>query len=273
MLHGNPTWSFLLPQSGRWRLRGELPRRRARPHRLRPVRQARRRALRLHACAAGRRPGSAAGAPGPARERHAGAARLGRHDRHGAGRSRHPERVKRLVMLNTAAFHLPAGKTLPWSLWLCRNTPLGPLLVRGLNAFSRGRGPLLCVAWPLPADARQRLSRAVRFLAQPHRACCASCRTFRCGPAIAAMTWFGEVQDGLAPLPRRADADLLGGKDFVFDDDFLAEWRRRFPAAEVHTFRRRGPFRAGGRRRGDHPPGARFPETASGAVVGRKGRR
>src|SRR5579885_1237969 len=52
--------------------------------------------------------------------------------------SRHPERVRRLVVLNTAAFGLPAGKRLPGSLWLCRNTPAGPLLVRGLGAFSRG---------------------------------------------------------------------------------------------------------------------------------------
>ena len=27
-----------------------------------------------------------------------------------------------------------------------------------------------------------------------------------------------------------------GGRDFVFDDRVLAEWQRRFPAAEVHTF-------------------------------------
>ena len=29
---------------------------------------------------------------------------------------------------------------------------------------------------------------------------------------------------------------LWGEKDFVFDMDYLAEWRRRFPAAETHTF-------------------------------------
>src|SRR6202035_4960963 len=50
---------------------------------------------------------------------------------------RRPGRVKRLVVRNTAAFHLPPGKRLPWSLWLCRNPLIGPLLVRGLNAFSR----------------------------------------------------------------------------------------------------------------------------------------
>src|SRR5262249_22136183 len=60
----------------------------------------------------------------------------------------HPERVKRLVILNTSAFLLPAGKVLPWQIWLVRNTPLGPLLVRGLNLFSRG-AVNSCVVKPL----------------------------------------------------------------------------------------------------------------------------
>src|SRR5437763_1827424 len=52
--------------------------------------------------------------------------------------ARHPERVKRLVVLNTAAFHLPKGKPLPRSLWWGRNTVLGTVLIRGFNAFCRG---------------------------------------------------------------------------------------------------------------------------------------
>jgi haloalkane dehalogenase len=33
-----------------------------------------------------------------------------------------------------------------------------------------------------------------------------------------------------------------GEKDFVFDTDYLAEWRRRFPAAEVHRFPEAGHY-------------------------------
>src|SRR3954451_10237190 len=47
--------------------------------------------------------------------------------------ARFPERVKRLVLLNTAAFPLPPAKRLPLSLWIARNTTLGAVLVRGLN--------------------------------------------------------------------------------------------------------------------------------------------
>ena len=39
-----------------------------------------------------------------------------------------PERVKRLVVLNTAAFPMPADAKLPRSLWWGRNTALGALL-------------------------------------------------------------------------------------------------------------------------------------------------
>src|SRR3954447_22535039 len=67
--------------------------------------------------------------------------------------SRHPERIARLVILNTAAFRLPAGKKLPWQIWLIRNTFLGPLLVRGLNLFSEGL-VRWCVTRRLTPDER-----------------------------------------------------------------------------------------------------------------------
>lgn len=51
--------------------------------------------------------------------------------------TRHPERIARLVLLNTGAFHLPKLKKLPPSLWLCRNTPLDALLIRKTGLFVR----------------------------------------------------------------------------------------------------------------------------------------
>ena len=67
---------------------------------------------------------------------------------------RQPERVKRLVVLNTAAFHMPRGKRLPWSLYLCRNPLIGPFLVRGLNAFSRAAVRWCVTRQPLSPEAR-----------------------------------------------------------------------------------------------------------------------
>jgi haloalkane dehalogenase len=148
--------------------------------------------------------------------------------------SRHPERVKRLVILNTASFLMPQGKKLPWSLWLVRNTPLGPVLVRGLNAFSRG-AVRYCVCKPLAPEVRagylkpygswkDRLA-VLRFV-----------QDIPLAPGDCGYDLVRSVQDG---LHRFQDVPMLicwGAKDFVFDDHFLAEWQRRFPRAEVHRF-------------------------------------
>jgi haloalkane dehalogenase len=47
-----------------------------------------------------------------------------------------PERVDRAVILNTAAFHLPAEKRFPLALWFAGRTRPGAFLVRRFNAFS-----------------------------------------------------------------------------------------------------------------------------------------
>ena len=67
--------------------------------------------------------------------------------------ARHPERIARLVVMNTAAFHMPRAKSLPWALGVCRDTPIGSWVVRGLNAFARGTAVIGCT--------RKRLPRAV----------------------------------------------------------------------------------------------------------------
>ena len=50
---------------------------------------------------------------------------------------RKPERIARMVILNTGAFLNPKGKRIPKRLATIRNTPFGSLLVQGGNAFAR----------------------------------------------------------------------------------------------------------------------------------------
>jgi haloalkane dehalogenase len=147
---------------------------------------------------------------------------------------RHPERIRRLVLLNTAAFGMPAGKRLPWSLRLCRGTLAGPLMVRGLNAFCRGAARV-CVSHPLrpavrtaylaPYDSWDNRVAILRFV-----------QDIPLGPGDVAYNLLCEVEAG---LHRWGDVPMLicwGLKDFVFDTAFLNEWQRRFPRAEVHRF-------------------------------------
>jgi haloalkane dehalogenase len=44
------------------------------------------------------------------------------------------------------------------------------------------------------------------------------------------------VEAGLEQFSDRPMTICWGEKDFVFDGHFLAEWRRRFPKADVHAF-------------------------------------
>src|SRR5262249_51983282 len=64
--------------------------------------------------------------------------------------ARHPERIARLVILNTAAFPGPA----PLRIRICRTPLFGALAVRGFNAFA-GLATSLAVERPLPPLARR----------------------------------------------------------------------------------------------------------------------
>lgn len=148
--------------------------------------------------------------------------------------SRHPERISRLVVMNTAAFRMPPGKKLPWQLWLIRNTFLGPLLVRGLNLFSEGL-VRWCVTRRLTPEER------AGYLA-PHRTWkdrIAVLRFIQDIPLSERDPSYEIVKGVEEGLPRFADVPMLicwGARDFVFDDDFLEGWKQRFPRAEVHRF-------------------------------------
>ena len=151
--------------------------------------------------------------------------------------ARHPERVKRLVVLEHGGVSACRRRSrFPWSLWLCRNTPLGPLLVRGLNAFCRGAAALV--------HASGRCRRQSAPATSPP--------TTRWANRIAVLRFVQDIplrpgDPGYDLVQRRRRTGWTrfrgvpmlicwGERDFVFDRHFLAEWRRHFPQAEVHRF-------------------------------------
>lgn len=147
---------------------------------------------------------------------------------------RHPDRVERLAYLNTAVFHLPDGSRVPLALHLCRS-PLGALLVRGGNAFVRGT--------VLVGTKRRRLSPAERdgYL-WPYRSWRERLAVHRfvqdipldaSHPSCETVTRIQDALPTLAHVPTRV---FWGARDFVFHGDFLDEWRRRVPHAQVRVF-------------------------------------
>jgi len=143
----------------------------------------------------------------------------------------HPQRVRRIILLNTAAFHLPESKSMPISLRLARG-PIGALLVRGMNLFSRGTlslGLKRCRLSPeeragylQPYDSWRNRIAVHRFVQDiPLK---------ESDPSYAAVS---KVQAGLDKLRDIPVILFWGMKDFVFDHHFLAEWERRLPHARV----------------------------------------
>ena len=148
--------------------------------------------------------------------------------------TRHPERIRAMVLMNTAGFNWPIGKRLPFALLLSR-VPGSGLFIRGLNAFARG-------AVRLGMTRRRMRPEVAQGLLHPY------------GTWADRISIHRFVQDiPVSPADRGYELGLLmesrlkllrgvpklfcwGMKDFVFCAKMLDEWVRFFPDAEVRRF-------------------------------------
>jgi len=150
-------------------------------------------------------------------------------------------RIARLIVLNTAAFLKPGGKPLPLALRLIRRMPLFAVpAVLGLNLFARGaartasaRGlsPVVRKGLLAPYNSWDNRQATLKFV-----------QDIPLTPQDPSFAIARQVHDGLHRLADKPMLICWGEKDFVFDTDYLAEWRRRFPAAEVHRFPEAGHY-------------------------------
>jgi len=147
--------------------------------------------------------------------------------------TRYPERVGRIVVLNTAAFR---SRRIPFRIRICRWPLFGPVLVRGLNGF----------AWPATWMAVVRPMRkeiAAAYLAPYNNWCnriavAAFVRDIPLDSGHGSYRDLEGVEIGLRTI-RDAGVPMLilwGGKDFCFDRVFYEEWLRRFPDAVHHYY-------------------------------------
>ena len=152
---------------------------------------------------------------------------------------RHPERIARLVVLNTSAFHLPPSKRFPWPLWLAR-TPLGALLVRGANGFS-ATATRVCTVKPLSREIRH----AYVAPYDSWRNRIATLRFVQDIPLRKKDASYAAVSEAEANIGRFANTPVLicwGMRDWVFDRHFLALWEKALPNATVHRFEDAGHY-------------------------------
>ena len=148
---------------------------------------------------------------------------------------RHPAKIGRLVILNTAAFHLPVGKKLPLALKICRDTRLGEFLVLKLNLFALLAARVGCKRNPMPPALRGAYC-APYDTPSDRIATLRFVQDIPLQPGDRGYDLVSQVEAGLDGFANLPMVICWGLKDFVFDRHFLAEWQRRFPQAEVHAF-------------------------------------
>lgn len=152
---------------------------------------------------------------------------------------RHPDRVKRFVIFNTAAF--PAAR-IPFSIDICRIPGFGAVMIRGFNGFAQ-------VALIRALHHRERLTPAIRagYLA-PYAGWANRVAHLRFVQDIPMQTshpsyaLLDQIGQGLARFAGHPMLIVWGARDFCFDDSFLAEWRRRFPSAQVERIEDAGHY-------------------------------
>ena len=153
----------------------------------------------------------------------------------------YPQRIGRIVIMNTAAFLPPQGKSLPIRLKLVRNiTPFATLAVQGFNLFAHGA---------LYMASYKGMKKDVKkgFIA-PYNSWNNRIATLKFVQDIPvsdkdpSFDLVKAVDENLFKLSRIPMLICWGEHDFVFDVDYLDEWCRRFPDAEVHVFKDAGHY-------------------------------
>jgi len=152
---------------------------------------------------------------------------------------RHPERIKRLVVFNTAAFLMDR---IPFSINLCRQPVIGPVAILHFNLFAR-----MGVVWA--CKERHRLTKQVKkgYLA-PY-----NCPENRIGnlrfvqdipmePTVPSYPVLEHIESKLGYFRDRPVLIVWGMKDFCFNHHFLERWKTYFPGAEVHEIEEGGHY-------------------------------
>lgn len=153
----------------------------------------------------------------------------------------HMEMIEKLIILNTAAFLPPNNKPIPGRLKIIRNyTYFATAAVLGFNLFALGA---LVLAPAKPLSKPVRAGYLAPYRRPQHRiATLAFVKDIPLVPADTSYPFVTRVDEALVRLKNIPKLILWGAKDFVFDLDYLKEWRRRFPNAEAHLYNDAGHY-------------------------------
>jgi haloalkane dehalogenase len=148
--------------------------------------------------------------------------------------TRHPEKIKRIVILNTAAFRLPHNCPFPWPIWAFRHTEIGAWLNTNCNAFSwiashtcsiKGMTKKVKKGFTAPYDCPENRIATTRFVQDI--------------PLIESDPSYSElirVEEGLKKLQNIPAIVCFGRKDFCFNRYFYDAWKTHLPKAKFYSF-------------------------------------
>ncbi|HEX7448713.1 MAG TPA: alpha/beta fold hydrolase [Pirellulales bacterium] len=144
-----------------------------------------------------------------------------------------PERFRRLILFNTAAFR---SRRMPWRIRVCRTPLLGRLAVQGANAFARA-------ALTLAVAKHERMTPAVRAgLLAPYDTWSNRVATHRfvqdipLSPRHPSYATLAAIEHDLVNLRDLPVMLIWGMRDWCFTPHFLERFQQFFPEAEVHRF-------------------------------------
>lgn len=142
-----------------------------------------------------------------------------------------PDRFARFVMFNTAAFR---SQRMPWRIRACRMPVVGKLAVQGLNGFARA-------ALRMAVCKHERMTPAVRAgLLAPYdnwahrQAIYRFVQDIPMSPAHPSYATLLKIEQGLPSLADRPWSFIWGMRDWCFTPEFLEQYLRIIPQAEVH---------------------------------------
>ena len=154
---------------------------------------------------------------------------------------RHPERIGRFVLMNTAAFLPPPGKPIPIILIMIRRLRLLAMFaVQGFNLFAlgalfinsyKGLSKEVKAGLIAPYNCWQNRIATLKFVQDIHLT--------ENNPSYGVVKQVDNNMKSFLNLPILI---CWGKHDFVFDLDYLKEWQRRFPDADAHIFPEAGHY-------------------------------
>ena len=153
---------------------------------------------------------------------------------------RHPERVRRIVLLNTWAFNIPEGEGLPASLKFAR-TGLGGFLINRFNAFS-GLAVRMATEKKLNKDVAKGLVAPYQGSPAQRLATLRFVQDIPLSETDPAWSVLDETDTKLPALTEKPTLIIWGAKDFVFNDKVLALWKQKLPKAQVEYLKNAGHY-------------------------------